>query len=84
LLESFGVDILPNELPWSKDYQSTNPKVFLAGDMRKGQSLVVWAISEGREAAYHLDKFLQGKSHLPQKDHSFYEHAGEVERKEGA
>jgi glutamate synthase (NADPH) small chain len=79
LLEAFGVEIQPNGLPWSKDYQSSNKKVFLAGDMRKGQSLVVWAISEGREAAYHLDTFLEGKSNLPQKDHSFYEHVGEVE-----
>ncbi|MBS9523337.1 glutamate synthase subunit beta [Litoribacter alkaliphilus] len=73
LLESFGVEFLDNGLPYSKDYQSSEEKVFLAGDMRKGQSLVVWAISEGREAAYHVDKFLQGKSSLPQKDHSYYE-----------
>ena len=48
---------------------STNVKgVFAAGDMRRGQSLIVWAISEGREAAYNVDKFLMGHSDLPTKD----------------
>lgn len=40
-------------------------KVFAAGDMRRGQSLVVWAISEGRRAAYCIDQYLMGESHLP-------------------
>jgi len=40
-------------------------KVFSAGDMRRGQSLVVWAISEGRQAAYYIDKYLMGESILP-------------------
>jgi glutamate synthase (NADPH/NADH) small chain len=39
-------------------------KVFSAGDMRRGQSLVVWAISEGRRAAYFMDKYLMGESNL--------------------
>ena len=39
--------------------------VFAAGDMRRGQSLVVWAIHEGREAARAVDKYLMGVSHLP-------------------
>ncbi len=48
------------------NYQSTtNPKVFAAGDMRRGQSLVVWAISEGRECARKVDEFLMGHSDLP-------------------
>jgi glutamate synthase (NADPH/NADH) small chain len=72
LLEAFGVDTMENSLPKSKDYQSTNSKVFLAGDMRRGQSLVVWAISEGREAAVKVDQFLMGESSLPQKDESFF------------
>ncbi len=72
LLQSFGADTMENTLPKSKNYQSTNPKVFLAGDMRRGQSLVVWAISEGREAAVKVDEFLMGKSALPQKDESFF------------
>ena len=73
LLQSFGVQTLENSLPKSKNYQSTNPKVFLAGDMRRGQSLVVWAISEGREAAVKVDEFLMGSSNLPQKDASFFQ-----------
>ncbi|MBS4071190.1 glutamate synthase subunit beta [Algoriphagus aquatilis] len=73
LLQAFGVDTLENSLPKSKNFQSTNPKVFLAGDMRRGQSLVVWAISEGREAAVKVDEFLMGSSTLPMKDASFFE-----------
>jgi len=46
-------------------YQTSTPKVFAAGDMRRGQSLVVWAINEGREAAREVDKFLMGSSLLP-------------------
>ncbi len=49
------------------NYQSSNPKVFSAGDMRRGQSLVVWAISEGREAARAVDEHLMGSSLLPTK-----------------
>jgi glutamate synthase (NADPH/NADH) small chain len=40
-------------------------KVFAAGDIRRGQSLVVWAIREGRQAAHAIDKFLMGKTTLP-------------------
>jgi len=46
-------------------YQTSNPKVFAAGDMRRGQSLVVWAIREGRQAARAADEFLMGKTDLP-------------------
>jgi glutamate synthase (NADPH) small chain len=46
-------------------YRSSNPKVFAAGDMRRGQSLVVWAIREGRQAAHAVDKFLMGSTTLP-------------------
>lgn len=73
LLEAFGVETMENSLPKSRQFQSTNKKVFLAGDMRRGQSLVVWAISEGREAAVQVDEFLQGKSNLPRKDEGLYE-----------
>jgi glutamate synthase (NADPH/NADH) small chain len=48
-----------------EDYQSSVPGVFAAGDMRRGQSLVVWAISEGRQAARGVDQFLMGRSELP-------------------
>ena len=41
------------------------PKVFAAGDIRRGQSLVVWAIREGRQAAQAIDRFLMGRSDLP-------------------
>lgn len=50
-----------------KDYKTNIPGVFVAGDQRRGQSLIVWAISEGREAAHHVDNFLMGKSNLPVK-----------------
>ncbi len=49
-----------------RDYRvPARPKVFAAGDIRRGQSLVVWAIREGRQAAQSIDKFLMGKSALP-------------------
>jgi glutamate synthase (NADPH/NADH) small chain len=47
------------------DYHTSRAKVFAAGDMRRGQSLVVWAIREGRQAAHAIDKFLMGKTALP-------------------
>lgn len=46
-------------------YLTSHPKVFVAGDMRKGQSLVVWAIREGRQAAHAIDTLLMGHSELP-------------------
>ncbi|QOL50717.1 glutamate synthase subunit beta [Massilia litorea] len=46
-------------------YQTSVPKVFVAGDMRRGQSLVVWAIREGRQCARAVDEFLMGSSVLP-------------------
>ncbi len=46
-------------------YQTSVPKVFAAGDMRRGQSLVVWAIREGRQCAHAVDKFLMGTTTLP-------------------
>lgn len=49
------------------DYMTNVPGVFVAGDQRRGQSLIVWAISEGREAAHHVDAFLMGSSNLPLK-----------------
>jgi len=51
-----------------KNYQSNISKIFAAGDMRRGQSLVVWAISEGRECARKVDEFLSGSSLLETKD----------------
>jgi glutamate synthase (NADPH/NADH) small chain len=54
-------------------YQSDNEKVFIAGDARRGQSLVVWAISEGREAARNIDLFLMGKTSLEGKSISSFD-----------
>jgi glutamate synthase (NADPH/NADH) small chain len=53
------------------NYMSTREGVFAAGDIRRGQSLVVWAISEGREAARAVDIWLMGSSELESKDESF-------------
>ena len=46
-------------------YKTSVNKVFAAGDMRRGQSLVVWAIREGRQCAQAVDEFLMGQSELP-------------------
>ena len=51
----------------NSDYVTSVPGVFAAGDMRRGQSLVVWAIHEGREAARCADLYLMGESDLPTK-----------------
>ena len=56
-----------------ESYKTSNEKVFAAGDMRRGQSLVVWAISEGRECARNVDEYLMGETVLEAKDHSFFE-----------
>ena len=50
------------------DYATNVPGIYTAGDMRRGQSLIVWAISEGRQAAHHMDTYLMGSSQLPLKD----------------
>ena len=49
-------------------YQTNVPNIFTAGDMRRGQSLIVWAISEGREAARQVDLYLMGSTNLPTKE----------------
>jgi glutamate synthase (NADPH/NADH) small chain len=54
-------------------YRTSHPKVWAAGDARRGQSLVVWAIHEGREAAYHIDKALMGRTDLPSVNRFGYE-----------
>ena len=50
------------------DYKTNVEGVFAAGDQRRGQSLIVWAISEGRQAAHHVDTYLMGSSNLPLKE----------------
>jgi glutamate synthase (NADPH/NADH) small chain len=61
------------ELDFRSNYKATNyktnvPNIFTAGDMRRGQSLIVWAISEGREAAREVDLYLMGSTNLPTKE----------------
>ncbi|MDQ7949061.1 MAG: glutamate synthase subunit beta [Pedobacter sp.] len=70
LLEKLGVELdeRGNVKAIEGNYQTNIPKVFAAGDMRRGQSLVVWAISEGRETARKVDEYLMGYSKLPSKD----------------
>ncbi|MGB4778830.1 glutamate synthase subunit beta [Microbacterium sp.] len=51
------------------DYQSTTPGVFVAGDAGRGQSLIVWAIAEGRAAAASVDEYLMGRTSLPSPVH---------------
>ena len=48
----------------TNDFKTNVPGVFVAGDQRRGQSLIVWAISEGRDAAHHMDTYLMGSSNL--------------------
>jgi glutamate synthase (NADPH/NADH) small chain len=65
LIEQFGVNLdARGNISTSADYMTSVPGVFAAGDMRRGQSLVVWAISEGRKAAASVDKYLMGSSSL--------------------
>jgi glutamate synthase (NADPH/NADH) small chain len=67
LLESLGVDRDPrsNVKADHGQYLTSIPKVFAAGDCRRGQSLVVWAFNEGRGAARECDRFLMGYTDLP-------------------
>jgi glutamate synthase (NADPH/NADH) small chain len=67
LVEQFRValDARTNVKANTDDYLTSVPKVFAAGDMRRGQSLVVWAIREGRQCAHAVDAFLMGSSSLP-------------------
>jgi glutamate synthase (NADPH/NADH) small chain len=67
MIKTLGVklDVRGNVEANTIAYQSSMPKVFAAGDMRRGQSLVVWAIREGRQAAHAIDKFLMGSTTLP-------------------
>ncbi|MDJ1480430.1 glutamate synthase subunit beta [Cytophagaceae bacterium YF14B1] len=67
MLNELGVDYDERGNVKAQNYQTNNAKVFAAGDMRRGQSLVVWAISEGREAARAVDEYLMGHSELEAK-----------------
>ena len=67
MIEQSGVELDPrgNVRANTVDYHTSVPKIFAAGDMRRGQSLVVWAIREGRQCARAIDEFLMGTSLLP-------------------
>jgi len=78
LLEQLGLELdeRKNVKADPSSYQTSLEKVFAAGDMRRGQSLVVWAIAEGREAARSVDTYLCGQSLLEARDQSFLRVAG--------
>ncbi|NCD69993.1 glutamate synthase subunit beta [Mucilaginibacter agri] len=78
MLEALGVELDERKNVKAKEgvYRTNVSKVFACGDMRRGQSLVVWAISEGREAARKVDEFLTGHTLLESKEAvNFYEQA---------
>ncbi|MDP3731889.1 MAG: glutamate synthase subunit beta [Candidatus Omnitrophota bacterium] len=66
LIAGLGVELdSRGNVKTNEDFMTSIKGVFSAGDMHNGQSLIVWAISEGRRAAYFMDKYLMGASHLP-------------------
>ena len=66
LIEELGVTLdKRGNVETNASYMSSVPGVFAAGDVRRGQSLVVWAIAEGRKAARGVDEYLMGASKLP-------------------
>ncbi len=68
LIDKLNLQTDSNNQIVAENYQTSVANIFSAGDMRRGQSLIVWAISEGREAAYQVDKFLMGSSKLETKE----------------
>ena len=62
--EAFGVDMTPRGTVADAKYAASKPKVFVCGDMRRGQSLVVWALREGRDTAAVVDEYLMGYTNL--------------------
>jgi glutamate synthase (NADPH/NADH) small chain len=70
MLEELGMELdargnVKGDTEGADAYKTSLDKVFAAGDMRRGQSLVVWAIREGRQCARAVDEFLMGASELP-------------------
>ena len=66
MIEQLGLQLDPRgNVKCNEEYATSVPGIFAAGDIRRGQSLVVWAIHEGREAARAVDKHLMGVTHLP-------------------
>ena len=68
LVDQLGIETDERTNVKANGYQTNVPNIFAAGDIRRGQSLIVWAISEGREAAHQIDTFLMGSSTLPTKE----------------
>lgn len=71
MVEELGIELDERGNIKTQNYQTNQEGIFAAGDMRRGQSLVVWAISEGREAARAVDTWLMGSSNLECKEESF-------------
>jgi glutamate synthase (NADPH/NADH) small chain len=66
MLEELGVRLTDRGTVWADaNWMTSRPGVFVAGDMQRGQSLIVWAIAEGRSAARGVDAYLTGASVLP-------------------
>jgi glutamate synthase (NADPH/NADH) small chain len=67
LLDGLGLSLnRRGALPCGSDWQTDAPGVFVCGDAHRGASLIVWAIAEGRSAAYAVDTYLMGESDLPE------------------
>ena len=62
--DAFGVELTPRGTVADVKYATSDPKVFACGDMRRGQSLVVWALREGRDTAAVVDQALMGYTNL--------------------
>jgi glutamate synthase (NADPH/NADH) small chain len=66
MLEQLNVELTDRGNVWrDENWMTSVPGIFTAGDMQHGQSLIVWAISEGRSAARGVDEYLMGSSDLP-------------------
>ncbi len=66
LIEKLGLELdQRGNIRTNEEFMTSKKGVFSAGDMHRGQSLIVWAVSEGRKAAHYIDKYLTGKSNLP-------------------
>ncbi len=73
LIDQLGIELTPQGNVSTSAFQTSEKGIFAAGDMRRGQSLVVWAISEGREAAIKIDEYLSSNSKLNSKHSSKYQ-----------
>ncbi|MBN1694744.1 glutamate synthase subunit beta [candidate division WOR-3 bacterium] len=65
LVRDLNLELTNGNVKTDENFMTSKKGIFSAGDMHRGQSLIVWAISEGRKAAHQIDKYLMGKSNLP-------------------